>query len=581
MKPSDIESEIRRRADQYLPQTHLIANYYRVRRKVAYPLPIRELYLPSMPMPGITYPWATWMTWDLEERIGSLGWAAAWFNDGTARELVIRDLNGLAAWPGYRQHNMPDLSSGHAIRTLWSAYVDWDWLPQQTRSDIQNAFARHIEDTLPLSDEKHGAFESKEDILALDEPHNVLHNIPFIGTVALALAADTLSHPAAPVLNQRLHAVLGAILDLRAEGHSEGVGYDGYIMDFAAVWLRMLPEPDRSPILNHPRFDDLLDESIHLSTPGDISLVAEMSDVEPKEMPFHMCAHAKFYRMAPSPRLAWYLNRVRTDWLRADALAALRPVANDLAGEPDPAGATDAHYALTLRSGWQPEDLAVAMSATSSPMSHVQKDNGTLVIGTRGKWLISDPGYQQYLKKQERVFTLGATAHNAPVINGKAQEEKLPKRSSSLHNLGNNTCRMDIDLTPCYPKDLNLKSVSRTVWLSGNNTVVVADRIAGSGIETLSYVWHGNPDAAWWVQDGWAHIYHPDVTLWITSPQTELTDANVDRISGSRGHLSLCAQADPKAPIIWWVFCTGDEQPLINTGKSETEITVQNHTYQL
>ena len=38
-----IESEIRRRAEHYLPLTHLFVDYYRIRRRLAYPLPVREL----------------------------------------------------------------------------------------------------------------------------------------------------------------------------------------------------------------------------------------------------------------------------------------------------------------------------------------------------------------------------------------------------------------------------------------------------------------------------------------------------------------------------------------------------------
>ena len=51
-------------------------------------------------------------------------------------------------------------------------------------------------------------------------------------------------------------------------------------------------------------------------------------------------------------------------------------------------------------------------------MGHLQCDTGSLVVGTRGRWVVSDPGYQQYMQKQERVFTLGVSSHNAPVING-------------------------------------------------------------------------------------------------------------------------------------------------------------------
>ncbi len=126
MQRDHIVTEIRRRADRYRPQTHLIADYYRIRRKIAYPLPIRRIDLPGLPVPGINaYPWAIWMTWSLEERVLSLGWAGSWFRDEQARRLAVADLDALAEWPCYRQFPMPDLSSGHALRILWLAYTRW------------------------------------------------------------------------------------------------------------------------------------------------------------------------------------------------------------------------------------------------------------------------------------------------------------------------------------------------------------------------------------------------------------------------------------------------------------------------
>src|SRR5690348_4313668 len=75
-----IEQEIRRRADGYAAQHYLVVDYYRIRRKLAFPLPVRDLSIRSVPVPSVPgYPWATWMMWELEERDNSLALAAAWF----------------------------------------------------------------------------------------------------------------------------------------------------------------------------------------------------------------------------------------------------------------------------------------------------------------------------------------------------------------------------------------------------------------------------------------------------------------------------------------------------------------------
>ena len=372
---SEIDAEIQRRAEHHLTQSHLVADYYRIRRRVAYPLPIDRLTIPSMPVAGIeAYPWSVWMLWDLEERIHSLGWFATRSGDERARAAVLEDVRALCRWPAYGQFDRPDLSLGHCGRLLWYAYRSWEWVREPLQEEFQTAFSRLIEEGLPLSDGMFGPYRSKADVLALEQPHTVLHNIPFIGTVGVALCAACIDHPRRGDLDERLFALLSSILDLRQDGHSEGVGYDGYILDFVAPWLGELDEDRRGEILSHPRFNDVLDESIGLGVPGDVACVAEIGDVEPREMPYHLSGHAKLLKWTGESHRSWLLNHARLDWLRTDALAAIRD--RDLAIQANPVpGAIDCHYAVCLRSGWENQDLAVVVSVSNSPMSHLQCDN--------------------------------------------------------------------------------------------------------------------------------------------------------------------------------------------------------------
>ena len=76
-------------------------DYYRIRRKIAYPLPLLSLNLPNVPVPGIKgYPWSIWLLWTLEERIASLGWASQWFRDQETRPAATADLAALASGRG-------------------------------------------------------------------------------------------------------------------------------------------------------------------------------------------------------------------------------------------------------------------------------------------------------------------------------------------------------------------------------------------------------------------------------------------------------------------------------------------------
>ncbi len=573
-KVNAFQAEIRRRAEFYSRERRLIVDYYRIRRKLAYPLPVPSLSIPPVPVPSISdYPWSIWMLWTLEERVYSLGWAAEWFGVAEYARKAAADLDALSAWPNYCQYDRPDLSSAHAGRLLWTAATKWRWVRPDLREKIRQACLRHVAEVAPKVETQYAGLDSVKDILSLPAPQNKLANIPLIGTLGAALTASVSSHPATGLLRTKIMAVFGAVLDLRERGVTEGVAYDGYILDFVADWLETLPAANRAPILNHPRFGEFLEQSYMLSAPGAIEQVAELSDVEPREMPFHISAQAKLSRIHPGPLSNWYLRRCRPAWLPSAALAALPENLPTLQAVAPRAGALNAHYACVLRSGWESGDLAVAMSANTSPMGHLQNDNATLVIGTRGQWIISDPGYQQYMDDVEREFTIGPAAHNSPVVNGHAQVRKASRLTLPPNQTGG-LLRASLEIAPCYPPEAGLKSLVRNVWLQGTNTVVVADVIEGSANRTLSYHWHGHPDAAWWARDGWALVQLGATGLWFTSPQARLSSADIVRLPGSRGQLTLKSNVTADKSVAWWVFGIGDRPPVLKLDESGRSVEI-------
>jgi len=340
------------------------------------------------------------------------------------------------------------------------------------------------------------------------------------------------------------------------------VAYDGYVLDFVADWLATRPAEQREPILNHPSLDRVLRMSIDLAAPGDVVRVAELGDVEPREMPFHISAQAKLARMRESPLSLWYLGRCRADWLRSDALAALLELPDaPAAAAPTATGAAVGPYAVTLRTGWDAGDVAVVIGAPRSLMGHIHFDAGSILIGHRGAWLIADPGYQQYLAKREREFTLGPRAHNAPVINGHAQTAKAAEVIEA-GDAGAGVRRAVLDLARCYPSEAKVARARRLVWLLPTGTVVVCDEIEGDGVAPrLEYAWHAPPEAGWWADGGKAVVYHAGAELWIASSAATITRAQIDRLSGSRGHLTLLAEV-PVRDVwarCWWIFNLGTQ----------------------
>jgi len=548
---------VRRRAKDEASKDRLIVDYYRVRRKLAYPLPIAGLHVAGFPLrsfPSADYPWSIWLTWSLEERLAALGWAAEWDGNEAISTAVARDLAVLATWPRYRQFERLDLAMGHSGRMLWRAKAHWHWPAPELQDALVQAMVRLVEDALPFSEGLHGPFKTAAQIIESHEPHAHLHNIPTIATLGAALAAHGAGHPSADLLDARLEVLVGALLEMRTRGHSEGVSYDGYLFDFIADWLSCLPEERRRPILGHPGFKSVFGESCNLYAPGDAAAVAELGDVEPAQMNFHLSAQAKLQALDPTPGRAWFLGRCAAEAMRSDGLAALHR-APSTPQEPLPGGATDAQYAAVLRGGHDDDDLAVAVSASGSPMGHIHFDRGSIVIGTRGRWLITDPGYQQYVETTERTFTIGATAHNAPTLDGRAQDRKASARPV-LTSPGRGTFRADLELGECYSEAA--AKISRSVWLEGKRNVIVRDRFTVGRRMELGYHWLADAGAGWWIEGGSACLawdFAPGDCLWIRTSHGPLSERLVDRLPGSRGGMTLSYSftVEPGSyEIAWW-----------------------------
>ncbi|HLA38592.1 MAG TPA: heparinase II/III family protein, partial [Candidatus Glassbacteria bacterium] len=348
---------------------------------------------------------------------------------------------------------------------------NWPWLGDELKGKIEAALGRFV-DSYPdwLND---GRLDLTTAQAILDSPQrpSFEHNIPTIAMLARALAARISGHPLAARIEKHAEALAEAQLEMRSQGHTEAVSYDGYILDFVADWLPGASAEVRDKLLGHPELAVMLDQSWLMSAPGNLLNVAPFNDVEAREMPFHASAHAKLLALRDDPRSRWFLAGCPLDWLRSDALAAIAslPERQSPAG-PEP-GALEGLYTMILRSGWDSTDVAVAISATNAGVGHIQNDKGTIVIGTGGDWLIDDPGYQQYVPGLEREFTLGPTAHNYPVLNGVTQKANRVKRLDCSERDG--LLHLAVDITGGFdPDSLSLERIVRHVWLveSENNT---------------------------------------------------------------------------------------------------------------
>jgi len=578
----EAEKIIQERAAAFAPQSFLVVDYYRIYRKLAYPLPVRRIDHPPVDVEDrSSYPWEIWMTWDLEERINSLGWAGEWSGNQQYRALVQTDLKALAGWPVYNVWSNPHLSIGHAARMMVGAYRSWPWLDPELKEDIERACARIVNNNAEWFKSTRMDLTAVEQIISAPDRRSLTHNIPVIATLAMSMAARLCAHPLREALEKHCAALVLSQLELRKNGVTEGISYDGYILDFIADWLVEAAPEIRSAVLESPQLAVMLQQSAVLAVPGNVLKSAPFNDVEPREMPFHASAHAKFARFKWNPRSAWYLKRFPAEGFRSDALAGLHELENRGAPEAPLPGAVEGLYALVLRSGWENGDLAVAVSASNSPSGHVQKDNGSIVVGTQGHWLIDDPGYQQYLAGEEREFTLGPAAHNYPVIDGQTQQVSSVKRLA-CKDLGGGLLYAAVEITGGYDPALDLSRVVRNVWLLDKDLVVIADRIAGGGARSCGYCWHADPGAALWVEGGAGLIRLESTNLWVQCPNKPLNGSEIKRLPGTRGQVSICADLETGGDVcIWWVFNLGGGPAQYNVAEDWLALEVSGRRFAL
>ena len=149
-----------------------------------------------------------------------------------------------------------------------------------------------------------------------------------------------------------------------------------------------------------------------------------------------------------------------------------------------------------------------------------------------------------------------------PAINGEMQIHKLP-RLLNLKTEGQSQSA-EIDLTQCYPEELQLQSVQRRVQLIEKQLIVLEDNIASENINEISYYWNGHPNAAWWIENNWARLYLDGKTLWIHSPQVEINETCLQRLHGSRGQLTLTPKvllSESASKTIRWLFLFSELPP--------------------
>jgi hypothetical protein len=533
-----LRGELIRRAEQEKRAREVQVHYYRIGQTVAFELPVakRPIAFPTAWEGFDRYPWLTWLAWRLEERWWVLHAAWRQCDDAEAGRIFQRELGALAGWEALTEPLLGvNLVTGHLAGCLALGLEDelgWDrGLLERTREagaallerDVRAWAKETWEVSQPLSDLQ-------------------IHNIRMATLVRSAQLARVIGHSDGPWLNGVADRAVGRWLELRRGAHhTEGFAYDGFLMDHITGWMQ--EHPGRAALLGatagrREAWESLREEWIGCALSGRVDIQAPVGDVEP-EMPFWMTALGRLADWCDWQEGRWLLRRCAPIRLPAAALSGLLERESDWGQERAPrVRMRDMVSAISLRHGWESDDVMVTVGCPRTGRGHLHKDGGHVVIGKGGRFWITDPGYQQYRPGLEREYTLGLAAHNGPVIDGKMQTQGAAKVLAVEEREGRQIVRLD--LTECYEGLGAGAKVHREVWLETGGDVTVRDAIEcpGPGV-SVAYHWQGGTQLAWGFVEGWARFSDGVRALWIGTSGGALGGEHVTKLEGSRGPLTL------------------------------------------
>ncbi len=554
---AELLGELRRRAQWEKCRQELNVYYYRIGYTLAFPLPLTSRPDPKgfpLGIREIQYPWLTWLSWELDERWRILLAAWKFLQDDQARAVLEKELGSLA-WENYRgDGTVVGLPTGHLAGVFATALSQADIWTNDHHTALVRTGLQLLDDDIAPWFEK--TWADNKPITSLR-----LHNYVLILFRAAQLAR-VVNHPLVERLDHRAEDVFRAWCEARKAPtyHSEGIAYDGFLLDSVTEWLEGLPLEKKAELLEVGRepLTAFCHHAVALTLPGRVDLQAPLGDVEP-EMTFWATVLARvgvWYQLAEA---GWLLQRFPLSRLRSAGLIEL--VRHQSFFEqpfPEPAaGPAEQLASVSLRTGWQREDVLVAISLPRCQMGHLHTDAGQVVVGWAGRFWITDPGYQQYRPGEERNYTIGPQAHNLPVVGGISATRRGGKLLELTAQSG--LQRAVVDITDAYQNLPSGAQILREIILqqeAGRTVITVQDSFTGFPPETrVEYHWVGGDHLAWFFAGNQARLSDGSRCLWIAFSSIPIQAFHLDRHPGSRGPLTLSVETSLEGKVeLTWSF---------------------------
>lgn len=402
------------KADAYAMEESFEVLYPSISDQWKVMLPLTEPRRVPEPKGHTFFPFWTMYSRAIEERLVVMSTAFLVTKEKKYAVRVKQHLLSLASfgkWYEFDERGAEgNLSNAHLLIGVSSAYdAIYEVLAEEERSCIQQAI-----------------LEKGLQPLAREIGSSDMHNIVAAKQVAMIYGAaaimDEINY-AAKYLNAGLTYLRSYLDRIRISGETEGLLYDNVAARhawMAADLYRRISGDDS--LVQHPYLrEDLPERFFRLMAPGAESSFPNLSDSFTKlDIAYLMAMTATHY---DHPAAVWYLQKHAPEhdasllYLRKET----QPMSpSELYGKRASAVFGSIGWAA-LRSGWDDKDHLLCFTSSSSAKDHNHRDQNNLVINAGGEWLLTNPGYQEYVPGPKADYTTGTVGHNSLLVNGQGQ----------------------------------------------------------------------------------------------------------------------------------------------------------------
>ncbi|MFY4774778.1 heparinase II/III domain-containing protein [Metabacillus sp. RGM 3146] len=405
------------KANTYREEKEFLVTYGNAPNQLLITIPLKQPEWIKSPEGFIDYPYWTMLSRAVEERIRVL--SLAFLLTGVlSYALKVKEyllsLSTFTRWYEYPSRAAEgNLSNAHF---LMAAGIGYDSvfliLTARERKIIRNTILTH--GLRPLAADLHN-----------QDRHNI------ICSKQCALLVGTLSvWGELPYIEKYVTRAASYIKDYLDERflaeETEGLLYTAaaakHILFASAVYLRVLKIDS---LIKHPYLSEILPKLfLVFMAPGKDTSFANFSDANYSIDIASMMGQLSYYN--DNQAVSWFMEEHAGGYdesflFQKDEIEPLSPEK-----------VYKNHYIhvfqsigwASMRSGWGENDHMLALCSSPSDRDHNHFDQNHFIVNIGGEWLITDPGYQDYVPGPKNQYTLGSIGHNTLLINGEGQSSR-------------------------------------------------------------------------------------------------------------------------------------------------------------